>query len=288
MPENRTFTIRPMRSEDLDQALSLSLAEGWNQTERDWTLLLENRYNVCIVAEKDGRVAGTATALNHENKIAWIGMVLVDKSLRGMGAGKMLLEHIIDKLRHIKSVKLDATPAGEPLYSKLGFIAEYKLFRMRREVSDYREGITSWKNLSRINDKIFNDLIRSDKVVFGADRSYLLNNLFKNFPDRTLYIEGGSGIDGYLFGRGGSHFSHVGPVVANSEDTAKCLISKALETLSDDPVGIDVPEYRQDLIKWLESIGFVIKRHFVRMYLNVNPFPGELKNQFLIGGPEYG
>ena len=81
-----------MRADDLDQALGLSLNEGWNQTMKDWKLLFENPENVCIVAEKDNRVAGTATALNHENKIAWIGMVLVDKSLRGQGAGKMLLE----------------------------------------------------------------------------------------------------------------------------------------------------------------------------------------------------
>ena len=114
MVELHVFTIRPMRNEDLDQALSLSMAEGWNQTEKDWGLIIGNKHNVCIVVEKDNRLAGTATAMNYENKIAWIGMVLVDKSLRGMGAGKMLLENIIDRLRHIKSVKLDATPAGEP------------------------------------------------------------------------------------------------------------------------------------------------------------------------------
>ena len=80
-----------MRPDDLEQAFGLSLIEGWNQTMNDWRILFDNPVNVCIVAEKDKRVAGTATALNHENKVAWIGMVLVDKSLRGQGAGKMLL-----------------------------------------------------------------------------------------------------------------------------------------------------------------------------------------------------
>ena len=53
------------------------------------------------------------------------------------------------------------------------------------------------------------------------------------------------------------------------------------------PVGLDVPEDREDLIKWLESVGFVKQRHFVRMYLNDNPFPGT-RNQYLISGPEFG
>jgi ribosomal protein S18 acetylase RimI-like enzyme len=288
MPDNPAFTIRPMRSDDLLRALSLSVAEGWNQTEVDWKLLLNNRNNVCIVAEKDGKVAGTATALNHENKLAWIGMVLVDKSLRGLGAGKMLLKHIIDKLKHIRSVKLDATPAGELLYSKLGFIAEYKIFRLKREAGIYSERIACGNDLEGIDKEIFNEIVGIDKVVFGSERSYLLLNLLNNFPERTLYIKDENGIEGYLFGRDGSRFSYIGPVVAESTDAAKCLISKALEGLTDQPVGVDVPEFNEELLKWLDSVGFVIQRYFVRMYLNVNPFPGEIRKQYLTGGPEFG
>lgn len=126
MTEDTTFTIRSMRPDDLDQAFNLSLMEGWNQTMMDWRLLFNNPDNVCIVAEMNNIVAGTATALNHENKIAWIGMVLVDKSLRGQGAGKMLLENIIKKLKHVDSVKLDATPAGEPLFVNLDLLKNIK------------------------------------------------------------------------------------------------------------------------------------------------------------------
>ena len=130
MTGNLPFKIRPMQLTDLDQAINLSKTEGWNQTEKDWRLLLENPVNTCIVAELNNKIAGTATALNHSDEVAWIGMVLVDKSLRGQGAGKMLLTHIIDELKGIKSIKLDATPAGQPLYQKLGFIEEHLIFRM--------------------------------------------------------------------------------------------------------------------------------------------------------------
>jgi hypothetical protein len=50
-----------MISDDLNQAISLSISEGWNQTEKDWKLLLENPGNICIVAEYDNKVIGTAT-----------------------------------------------------------------------------------------------------------------------------------------------------------------------------------------------------------------------------------
>jgi ribosomal protein S18 acetylase RimI-like enzyme len=288
MREIPAFTIRPMRYTDLDQAISLSMAEGWNQTINDWKLLLENRHNVCIVAVKDRRVAGTATALNHENKIAWIGMVLVDKSLRGMGAGKLLLEDIIIRLRGIESVKLDATPAGEPLYSKLGFIPEYKVFRMRRDAGDYSSDKASPLHIQKIDHSIFKNLVRMDQTAFGADRSYLLTHLLSNYPDKTLCITSDNGIEGYLFGRDGSKFCYIGPVIARSQDIAESLISRALESHTDQPVAVDVPEHREKLIRWLEAAGFVIQRHFLRMYLNINPFPGDVKSQFLISGPEFG
>jgi GNAT superfamily N-acetyltransferase len=288
MPENPAFSIRIMRPDDLNQAMNLSIAEGWNQTEKDWKLLLENKDNLCIVAEKDNRIAGTATVLNHGNKIAWIGMVLVDKSLRGMGAGNMLLNFLINNLKHTESVKLDATPAGEPLYRKLGFIAEYKIFRMRCDVSDYTSGKVYSSDVHKIDKEILPDLIELDFNTFGADRSYLLNNLLNNYPDKAFYINRGNKPEGYVFGRDGTRFSYMGPVIALSEDAAKALIIKALKSHTGQPVALDIPDHKEKLLRWLESLGFVNQRHFVRMYLQRNPYPGILKNQYLIGGPEFG
>ncbi len=51
---------------------------------------------------------------------------------------------------------------------------------------------------------------------------------------------------------------------------------------------MDIPEDKKDLTEWLESEGFVKQRHFTRMYLKVNPYPGIQNKQFLISGPEFG
>ena len=180
MVDDPTFTIRPMNVSDVAHAIRLSQAEGWNQTEKDWRMLLDNTGNVCVAAEKENRIAGTATAINHGNKIAWIGMVLVDKAFRGMGLGKMLLREIIGKLKHVESVKLDATPAGVPLYRKLGFITESTIYRMTTG-SLYIPAIkSSGKNIFNIQNKDFSKINKFDKGIFGADRSYLLMNLMKN------------------------------------------------------------------------------------------------------------
>jgi ribosomal protein S18 acetylase RimI-like enzyme len=288
MPDIVSFRIRPMKINDLDHAISLSRAEGWNQTEKDWRLLLENPMNICLVAEHQNKIAGTATALNHANKVAWIGMVLVDKSLRGQGAGKLLLTNIINRLKEIESIKLDATPAGQPLYQNLGFKEEHIIVRMTNtslnnfhiEESGFEPEPIEWKNLPEV--------LKLDKKIFGADRTYLLQALFKNYPGKAFLIKRKHKLDGYIFGRDGIRFNYLGPVFAFSSDSARILISKALESLNNESVALDILEDKADLSKWLESAGFEKQRHFVRMYLKSNSYCGQIKFQYLISGPEFG
>ena len=124
------FTLRAMEPEDIAGAMKLSNEAGWNQTENDWKLFIENPENVCILAEHEKKIIGTTTAINYSNKIAWIGMVLVAKDYQGQGISKSLLTDIFKKLEYLQSIKLDATPEGQQVYKKFDFKDEYLIFRM--------------------------------------------------------------------------------------------------------------------------------------------------------------
>jgi GNAT superfamily N-acetyltransferase len=288
MPDNPSFKIRPMIINDLDQAISLSKAEGWNQTENDWRLLLENPLNTCLVAEHHNKVAGTATALNHSNEVAWIGMVLVNKDFRGQGAGKMLMTHLLDKLGQFKSVKLDATQAGEPVYTKLGFVYEYIIYRMTNPSLKNLSYNINNQGIKPIQSEHLGETIKFDKQIFGVDRTYLLEALFRNYPGKAFMFERDNKLCGYALGRNGFRFNYIGPLFAFSSDKAKILLSETFKSLNNQPVALDILQDKEDLIKWLESIGFIKQRNFLRMYLKSNPYPGIVKNQYLISGPEFG
>jgi len=277
-----------MMISDVDQAMGLSTEEGWNQTELDWKLLVENPENVCIVAENYGRIIGTASAFNHSGKVAWIGMVLVDKSMRGKGAGKLLMTEIINRLGHVESVKLDATPAGQPLYKSLGFNDEYVINRMTTlslksieyRYSGDKPGNTRKEGLPRIIDR--------DADIFGTERKYLLEKLYNSYPHKAFTFAGGTDLWGYILGRNGTRYNYLGPLCAGRTEEAMGLISAALDPFHGKSVCIDVLADKTSLISWLESIGFSKQRDFVRMYLNKNPYPGKPEFQYLIGGPEFG
>ncbi len=282
------FTIRTLNTDDIGGCLSLSSSVSWNQTENDWKLLVEDPLNICLGAVSQQRVIGTATAIIYENKVAWIGMVLVDKLFRGRGISKILLSDLLDQLGSIPAVKLDATPAGQPVYGKFGFMDEYTICRMISPGIDDFLGEKQGSLPVAIPPRALHDIIDMDCMVFGAKRDRLINSLVNANPDKSWMLEENGSVSGFALARPGRNYHQIGPVYTSCFEDARALISRALESLNGLPVVVDIPGSKVELIKWLEATGFVTQRSFVRMYLETNPLPGKPENQFLICGPEFG
>ena len=274
---------------DVGAAMKLSTAEGWNQTEKDWKIFLIDPGNTCIVAEFDNKVVGTTTAINYSNQLAWIGMVLVDKEYRGQGVSKSLLTHTLKKIESCKSIKLDATPAGQQVYKKFEFKDEYPIARLTNlSMKDMPSENDKDMLPAPVQQKDIPEIIALDETVFGANRAQLISSLVKENPGKALMLKQNSRITGFALGRDGNKYHHIGPVVASSTTEAKILITKALGNLINQSVVIDVLFDKEDLLGWLTLIGFIKQRHFIRMYKKENPFPGQTVKQYLICGPEFG
>jgi len=83
--------IREMRAEDLNAAMRLKSVEGWNQTRADWELFLVNNPGLCLVVVAEDNVIGTVCSFSYKGKLAWIGMMLVDRMYRRKGISKKLM-----------------------------------------------------------------------------------------------------------------------------------------------------------------------------------------------------
>lgn len=281
--------LKILEPDDIGQALRLSKAEGWNQTEKDWQLLIQNNENVCLAAETGGKIAGTATAINYEDNLAWIGMVLVDREHRGQGLSKRLLSALFEQLKSCCSIKLDATPAGQPVYRKFGFEEEYLIHRMTSDsvsIESLSDENTSFAESVHLNS--IPEIVDLDKQVFGANRKQLIEFLVENYTDNAWMIKRNGKITGFALGREGIRFFQVGPVLASITADAKSLIVKSLSQLEGQQVVIDILEDKVELKDWLETLGFVKQRHFIRMYRGKNPYPGIPGNHYLIAGLEFG
>lgn len=281
------ISFREMQSADIAVGLELCRASRWNQLRRDWEFLLAFSPAGCRVAVKDEQVVGTVTTVGYQDQFSWIGMVLVESTERRQGIGTRLLQEAIDVLNRQPMIRLDATPAGREVYLKLGFVDEYRLSRMETKVSD---SIVRGEN-NAARRMITADLPRVfelDRKIFGADRSALLEWMFAGAPEYTWIILRNGKVAGYVFGRHGFNFEHLGPIVAEEKGIAVQLVSACLAEQAGKTFILDAAQHDEDWMRWLASIGFREQRPFVRMFRGKDLHPGMPEHQFAILGPEFG
>lgn len=286
MIENQ-LQIRKMRLLDMPHLMRLKDDERWNQTEEDWQFLIQGQDNVNLVLEQESKVIGSITGLNYDNQVLWIGMMLIDKHFRGNGHSKLLLKTIINRSKHCQSIKLDATPAGLPVYKTLGFSAEAKLRRYINSKVKQKK-VSARLNLRSTTHNDLPAIVQMDKELFGVNRKRLFTFLFEDSPELAKVIIEDGKVLGFCLGRKGQQFTQIGPLGAMSEEIVKALIDTCLDQLTGKAVVVDVLADNEGIKKYLEERGFSVQRSLERMYLHHNPNLGYSNNYYLIAGPEFG
>jgi GNAT superfamily N-acetyltransferase len=275
-----TITLRAMTAADIPGGLRLCRASGWNQLEDDWRMVEG------WLAEREGVVIGTSALMRYD-KLAWVAMMLVDPAERRGGIGSRLLAEALAAARGAECVGLDATPLGEPLYRRHDFVPDYSLARLKCAVQLAPTGAARPMKAADLPA-----VFRTDREVFGADRSRLLASLFERAPECAWIVDG----RGYCFGRPGYLYHQLGPVVATDRDAARALVSHCLARPGGRTFAIDVPRSNailpgcnpdEDWLAWLKSAGCVEERSFTRMFLRGHRHPGIPSRQYAICGPEF-
>jgi predicted N-acetyltransferase YhbS len=258
----KTIQIRTMTIGDVPLGLRLSRQAVWNQTEADWLRFLQFEPEGCFVVESDGCGVGTTTTCVL-GQVAWIAMVLVEIDVRGQGIGTRLLRHALDYLdaRQVPTIRLDATPAGRPVYEKLGFMAEYELARYEGVAS----GCTTPAIVAETTPRTYPDIVEFDTEMTGTDRQKMLIKLFDEFPENLRILQRHGTIEGYATTRPGANAIQVGPCVATL-DAGPPLLRDALSRCGGKPVFVDIPVDNAPAVKIAESSGLKIQRPFTRMY----------------------
>ena len=282
--------LRTMTEQDIPAGLELNTLSGWNQTTADWKRFLDYSPGGCFVMECDGKVVGTATTISYEGRFAWIGMVLVNSEFRNLGIGTQLLERAIEHLAKSKNqtMKLDATPQGKPLYKKLGFVEEYEI---ERWILKKPQGL-----LRLLNNKTFpsptpaqlKEIFAKDKKFFGADRSFLLQSLFDEFPEFAVASWKRNTPVSYCFGRRGLFADHLGPWMARSSADAGTILGGFIAQSSRDTVIVDCLKSNTTASEIIKAHGFSFSRQLTRMFRGSNSHPGQPNSLCAILGPEFG
>jgi GNAT superfamily N-acetyltransferase len=285
---NQSLHLRVLRPDDLPFADSLRALVGWNQTLDDWRRFLALEADGCFLAEWDGVPIGTATTLRYAADVAWIGMVLVHPDYRRRGIGRALLHHCLAWLqdRGVRCLKLDATPAGKPVYDGMDFQDEWTLTRWEHAglpaTQPSHAGLRPWRTSDA---QLIGPL---DAAAFGVSREKLVESLARQ-SRCTLVQETASGrIAGYGFIRPGSRATYLGPIVATSAAAGLQLAAALLAPGTGEKVFWDIPDANTAAADWARQHGFTPQRNLTRMYRGANLARSDPRQQFALAGPEVG
>jgi ribosomal protein S18 acetylase RimI-like enzyme len=253
--------VRTMTLADLGLGMRLKEQAGWNQTEADWRRCLDLEPEGCFVAEYDGLALGTTTTCIF-GRVAWIAMVLVDTAFRGRGIGKALMEHALRFLdgAGVPCLRLDATPLGQPLYEKLGFVTQFQLCRYEG-ICPAQAGVQATEIAST---EEWDQLMEFDSAATRTDRHKLLKRLFGEQPESVRFVQRGGAIAGYVAVRQGSRAVQIGPCIA-AASAGPLLLADACHRFAGKLAFLDVPMRNQPAKEFVSSMGSTVQRQLSRM-----------------------
>lgn len=262
-PREKPF--QPLNENLLASAFRLSSLAGWNQTIGDWQRLVRIDPAGTGVWVDKGEVRASYSVSTYGREAAWIGMILVDPSCRGVGLGKAAFQAALDRAREsaCRVLGLDATDLGEPIYVKKGFEAICPVARW---------GGVLGGDADTPNDPVQTGLHRGildlDTRCSGMDRSALLGDLAATDGTLISRIREGK-TTGYAVIRPGRTAFHLGPVVACTDEDLNLLLNEVSTRLQGREMICDVLSEATGSI--LRRRGLTPLRHLKRMTLPASP-----------------
>lgn len=266
-----SIQYRQFRRADVAAAHALTVELKWPHRAQDWQFVAD--IGEGFVAERDARVVGTILCWKYGERTSSLGMVIVSPAQQGFGIGRKLTELALEQLG-ARATVLHATPAGRPLYEKLGF-APVGLLHQHQGAA-LQPPLPSLPPRERLRPLGVNDtprLIELASRASGLDRAAVIPALLESADGIGLDRDGE--LIGFSlfrrFGRGRA----IGPVVAPRDDDsvrAKALIGHWLASNPGMFIRLDTPG-ESGLSDWLESLGLIRVDSVVKMVRNAEHMP---------------
>ena len=239
--------VRAMTPADLEPVLEVLRAANLGGAVAGLARYLAWQPACGWVAIDAGAIVGSVTVLR-QGAIGFVGCMAVAPERRGGGIGRLLLEHAHARARHdgVTTFLLEATPAGEVLYARLGYVVAAETVIATREPS----GATS---RGAIDDRAH--VLALDREATGLDRADMIGGLLAERGPGLVVPRAGYGL---VIG------DRLGPVIARDAGAGRAIV----EALAAPCVVVGAPAHDAALAA-LAANGFREARRLRRMYLGM-------------------
>ncbi|AZO79124.1 MULTISPECIES: GNAT family N-acetyltransferase [unclassified Bosea (in: a-proteobacteria)] len=244
------LTLREIGIGDAALGAELSRRVGWPYRREDWEFAIG--LGGGVVGVRDGKLIASALWWPYGKSHATLGMIIVAPEAQGSGIGRRLMQALLVQAEG-RSLMLNATAAGEPLYAKSGFRPCGGVRQQHGHVlAVAAPQLGAGERLRPASSADLPILERLDRAATGLERGPSLAALLG--CGECLVLERADQPVGFsilrAFGRGHT----IGPVVAVDEADARTLIACWLHGRTGQFIRVDL-QLGSGLGDWLAQHG---------------------------------
>ncbi|MFA6332429.1 MAG: GNAT family N-acetyltransferase [Methanoregula sp.] len=276
MPVKDDVRFRTMTREEVGTAVEWAANEGWNPGRADAECFYSADPEGFFCAEADGKIVGTVSVVNYDDRFAFAGFYIVDPVHREIGIGMELCRFA---MRHAGSriVGVDGVVAMVEKYKKkMGLTLHYNNARYQGT-----GGGTMPVGLVPVRDVNFTSLAAFDAEHFPARREQFLRSWISQPGHRGLArLDETGAILGYGVRRACFNGYKIGPLFARNRATADLILGGLIAGIPGEPFYLDIPVPNADagaLVKdrEMDPVFFT-----ARLYSTKDPVPLPLDEIF--------
>lgn len=245
---------------DAPACAALARAVGWPHRVEDCAMAIALGHG--LVATSAGEVVAMGMWWPYGENHATVGMIIVSPDHQGGGLGRRLMQGLLEQAKD-RSLMLNATAAGRPLYERLGFVPCGEIVQHHGEVLDVAfPALTAGTTLRPATAADAPEIGRLDQAASGLPRGRLLASLLELGECIILERDGRAAGFSMLraFGRG----LVIGPVAAESDGDAQALVAYWLQGRRGQFMRIDI-RAGSPLAEWLTRHGLKPASHVAAM-----------------------
>jgi GNAT superfamily N-acetyltransferase len=258
-----TYTIRPMRADEISLAADWAAAEGWNPGLNDAPCFATVDAQGFLIGELDGKPAATISCVNYDDRFSFLGFYIVPPELRGRGLGYRIWQAAIAHAG-VRTVGLDGVVAQQENYKKSGFKLAYRNVRYGGNVA--AAPAPAQPEVTPLSDVPLSIIAADDLTVFPAPRLDFLRawTTARGHTGRALVRAGDLAAWGVI--RPCRQGFKVGPLVADDRAAAEAVFDALVAAVGGGEIFLDVPEPNRDAVALASTRGLAPVFETARMY----------------------
>src|SRR3954451_13784211 len=232
------LVIRPASRRELDLALEWAAQEGWNPGLSDAQCFHVTDPEGFLLALHDGEPVASISVVRYGTDFGFLGLYIVRPDLRGRGYGYRLWQAGMARLE-ARTVGLDGVVAQQDNYRRSGFSLAHQNIRYGGQPG---VGAPQDARIKAVAGELLGAVLAYERAFFPAPREGFLRCWLD--PRRhaaRVFVEAGA-VRGYGVLRRCRTGFKVGPLMAETAESAEALFQSLAAEVGGEPVFLDVPE----------------------------------------------